>query len=415
MIDRFATNGPMFLTLVAVCAMAIPQSASAQRVKKSLVPAATPKASADAVATPNNAKATATPAPPTGTASQTSPQPVARRVKRDLLDAALGEMKEAKKKASDAAKPKNSPPNGSAKPATGEAPEILPPEPVVLNSPAAGTGGFNLTCMMYVSPLASDPEQSKVIAPVMLIHDWGGSSADLAPLALFLQQLGHTVIVPDLRGHGKSKSIVNVPAAVDYEDFGKPQVASVAQDLETCKKHLIQSNNEGLLNISMLSVLAVGDTCPIAVEWALKDWSYPPVGGMKQGQDIQSIVLVSPKKKFMQYSMNQLLKHPLMTGKKSFHIPTLMIWGAGSSSASETSSLYRLLEKNRPQAETADVNQRWAEQDLFQLELPFSESGARLLQPNPSVYQFIAMFNRQKVQQYAKKHPWHSRASEEEQ
>src|SRR5262245_14025894 len=45
----------------------------------------------------------------------------------------------------------------------------------------------------------------KEVIPIILLHGYEGQGADLYPLALTLQKLGHAVLLPDLRGHGKSK------------------------------------------------------------------------------------------------------------------------------------------------------------------------------------------------------------------
>lgn len=39
---------------------------------------------------------------------------------------------------------------------------------------------------------------------VVLVHGWGGSAAQMAPLALSLSRLGFRCLAPDIRGHGES-------------------------------------------------------------------------------------------------------------------------------------------------------------------------------------------------------------------
>jgi len=294
----------------------------------------------------------------------------------------------------------------SGKSEEGELPE---PEIVTVNSRLPGTEGINLSCTLFMSANSENPDESKMISPMILVHDFGGSKLDLAPLARHLQTAGHTVLVPDLRGHGRSTTIVNQEETVDYSDFRKADFATIGQDLEACKRYLMQFNNEGKLNINMLSMLAVGDMCPIVTEWVLRDWSFASRGRLKQGKDVQSLMLVSPKRRFKTFSMSHLAKAPLLSGKGNWHIPMLVIWGGESKSAKETKAVYKALVKNRPPSEAAMSADRWAEQDLYMLDLPLADEGAELLRPNEALYNFIATFNQQKVVLNASRFPWQSR------
>ena len=294
---------------------------------------------------------------------------------------------------------------------TGKDGEVIipPPEMLTLQS-----DGINIMAALFKSPNADDPDLAKVIVPMILIHDWGGSMNDLGPLAQYLQSVGHTVIVPDLRGHGRSTMMANSPKPLDYQDFNRAQIATVKDDLEECKKKLIDLNNDGKLNISMLSVLAVGETCPIATEWTLTDWSYNNAGTLKQGKDVQSLILVSPPKKFQNIPMTGLVKHPLLAGGGGIEIPTLLIYSQNGNSAKESSTLYNLMARKRLPSNAADADVRWAQQSLYELVVPGSADGAALLKPNPQLYRFLGMFNFYKVSKNADNLPWASRASKTE-
>lgn len=290
----------------------------------------------------------------------------------------------------------------------GELPE---PEIVEVTSKLPGTDGIILSCALFMSANSENRDESKMISPMILVHDFGGSKQDLAPLARHLQSAGHTVLVPDLRGHGRSTTIANQTGTVDYSEFKKSDFATIGEDLEACKRYLMQFNNEGKLNINMLSVLAVGDMCPIVTGWVLRDWSFASRGRIKQGKDVQSLMLVSPKRKFQAFSMSQMIKSSqLLSGKRTWHIPTLVIWGGESKSAKETKAVYKAMVKFRPPSEAAMSADRWAEQDLYKLDLPVAEEGAELLRPNDALYNFIATFNQQKILLNASQFPWQSRA-----
>lgn len=288
----------------------------------------------------------------------------------------------------------------------GELPE---PEIVEVTSKLPGTEGINLSCTLFLSANSESPEEAKMIAPMILVHDLGGSKSDLAPLARHLQSAGHTVLVPDLRGHGRSTTIANQTETIDYSEFRKSDFATIGEDLDACKRYLMQYNNEGKLNINMLGVLAVGDMCPIVTGWVLYDWSFANRGRLKQGKDVQSLTLVSPKRKFKTFSMSQMMTSPLLSGKGNWHIPTLVIWGGESKSAKETKAVYKAMSKHRPPSEAAMSADRWAEQDLYQLDLPVAAEGAELLRPNEALYNFITTFNQQKVLLRASQLPWQSR------
>jgi len=284
--------------------------------------------------------------------------------------------------------------------------KIPPPEMLTLQS-----DGINIMAALFTSPNADDSEKAKVIVPMILLHDWGGSMNDLGPLAQYLQSVGHTVIVPDLRGHGRSVTMENSPMKLDYSDFNRAQIATVKKDIEACKKKLISFNNDGKLNISMLSLLAVGDMCPMATEWTLTDWSFQNAGTIKQGKDVQSLILVSPPKKFKQSSMPQLVKHPLLSGQTGFAIPTLVIYGQNGDSAEDSTSIYNLMARKRLPSDASDAEVRWAQQSLYEFAVPGSADGAQLLRPNPAVFRYIGMFNFYKISKNADNIPWASRES----
>lgn len=149
---------------------------------------------------------------------------------------------------------------------------------------------------------------------LILIHDLGGKAEDLTQLAGFLQRsYGYAVLVPDLRGHGKSVS--ESQKKIDVDKMNRAEFDSLGYDIEACKKFLVTRNDSGELNIDMLTVVAVGKTCITAVNWCLGDWSFPPLGGQRQGQDVKAVVLVSPEESFKGSRMNTAIRAGLFTGK----------------------------------------------------------------------------------------------------
>ncbi|MBM4023536.1 MAG: hypothetical protein FJ284_15105, partial [Planctomycetes bacterium] len=72
-----------------------------------------------------------------------------------------------------------------------------PPEPEVIT--ATTSDGVPVSAWYYEAP-----GDGAAVATVLALHDLGGSHKSLEPLALSLQAAGCSVVVPDLRGHGKS-------------------------------------------------------------------------------------------------------------------------------------------------------------------------------------------------------------------
>jgi hypothetical protein len=256
-----------------------------------------------------------------------------------------------------------------------------------------------------------DEEPGKSVSPFILLHDWDGERSQMLPLANFLQSAGHAVLVPDLRGHGESLSMRGSNAPLDYRNFKKNEVATTVGDIEQCKRFLREKNDLGEMNIDLLNVVAVGDTSHIAVEWAVSDWSWPPIGLKKQGQDVKSLVLFSPTKKFGSYSMMKMAKAPIISGKNGSALPMMVVWGAGSNANSDCTDICEALAKNRPPSESRDPAVVWFEQDFFKVTPNTQLSGAQIVQSKDAkpIWTYIVDFTAQKVLAHKDKCPWQVR------
>lgn len=260
-----------------------------------------------------------------------------------------------------------------------------------------------------------DPEPGKSVAPFILVHDWTRNRNDLLQLALFLQSKGHAVIVPDLRGHGQSVRVLGITKPIDHENFKKSEKVSAIGDIDQCKRFLQEKNNEGILNIDLLNVVAVGDSSHLAISWAIADWSWDPVAGIKQGKDVKSLILFSPTKRFAGSVLKKLAKAPLISGRNSVALPMLIIWGGKSEIAEDCDGFVQLLRKHRPEAaEGQSVAARWQSQNLFDLEAPTPMQGHQLA-GNPSaaqIWTFANNFVSQKVMAFKEQCPWQIRGAE---
>ena len=138
--------------------------------------------------------------------------------------------------------------------------------------------------------------------PVMIIHDWGGQASPYAPLVAAFHEAGFAVLAPDLRGHGASDRETDASAPggkrkLDPSQMSRREVQEILlSDLEAVKGFLKAENNDEKLNLNSLVVVGAGEGAVLAVQWSMRDWQFPSLGQIKQGQDVKSLVLVSPDK-----------------------------------------------------------------------------------------------------------------------
>lgn len=261
------------------------------------------------------------------------------------------------------------------------------------------------------------PILEKDAIPIILMHDWNGQGSDLGPLASYLQQQGHAVIVPDLRGHGGSTRVRGLEAPLDRERFTKIEIALMAEDLETCKRFLMEQNNQGNLNIELLTIVATGDLGMIAVDWALKDWSWPAVAGRKQGQDVKALILLSPSRSFKGLSINPALRNPLLSGRGA--VPLSMLIAVGTQAGGpvrDARNIYESLERTRTPLQLSgspeeQARQRLQQQDLFLQEYDTDLQGAALVDPRArlSLHETILGFLNARLTAKADTYRWTDR------
>lgn len=257
---------------------------------------------------------------------------------------------------------------------------------------------------------------AKETVPVLLLHDFDSSRSAMLPLARYLQKkFGHAVLVPDLRGHGKSMQVQGMEKAIDRSRFRKTELASIFEDLEQCKRFLMAKNNVGELNIDLLSVVAVGSTCIQATHWVNSDWSWEPVGGLKQGKDIKSLTMISPVKKFKGINITGGLKNPIMTGKRGAALPVFMTWGSSNDVASkDANSIHQLMKKSRPNvSEKFGSDEWWKEASLVKVERKSSSAGMEFLKDQQSgINNDVGLFIEKKVLANKDDYRWQNRSSD---
>ncbi|MEE2825992.1 MAG: hypothetical protein VYE64_05145 [Planctomycetota bacterium] len=250
--------------------------------------------------------------------------------------------------------------------------KVAPPETVFLVT----KDGVELRAQWF----PGKPDKNSV--PVILLHDWNGNRKDLYGLAEYLhRERGCSVIVPDLRGHGDSVSIKNSDEVIKRAKFRKNDFLGFVEDIETCKRFLVSKNNYGELNIDLLVVGAVGKLCPFVVDYALRDWTWEPLAGVKQGQDVKAIVMISPERKFKNATMSPAFKIPLISGRNAEPLPIYLTWGKRNSlSEREGKSIYSTLAGSREKVSNKlPADERWKKETLFQILYESNLSGRNLL------------------------------------
>lgn len=289
------------------------------------------------------------------------------------------------------------------------------PEHIILDT----SDGVRLKCTYFGAPMAEGGD-GKAVMPLILLHEWEGDRTQLLRFGLYMQSQGHAVIVPDLRGHGESTQVVGSDRPIKADKLRRQDVMNTQKDIERCKKFLVQKNNAGELNIDMLCVVAVGKTSVLAIQWVLRDWyEFPPVspGGVKQGQDVKGLVLISPRKKLAGMSLASNLKHHLYTGAGGPALPMLILWGADDEEAERDSkSIHSQLEKARPDlSEIEDGAKRFEMQTLFgQAVQNTSSSGVQMMATSNRLWPFIGRFFAKKIIVKASEMPWASRETKNE-
>ncbi len=145
-------------------------------------------------------------------------------------------------------------------------------------------------------------KRGKETIPVVLLHDLYGSKEQLDDMARNLNAKGMAVLVPDLRGHGKStKQWIRQRRGgprgtlkqidLDAENFEADDFADMARyDVRLMKKFLLYENNSERLNIKKLTLIGAGMGASVAAIWGKTDWTQRG----KAARNVQVVVMISP-------------------------------------------------------------------------------------------------------------------------
>lgn len=273
--------------------------------------------------------------------------------------------------------------------------EELPPPVDISGSELLTQDGVALKATFFPG------SKGKESVPIILLHSWKGSRKDYVTLAPMLWEAGHAVLVPDLRGHGQSTSAAGGAVELSAAKFGPADFNQMVQfDIETLKSFLIKKNNAGELNIEKLCVVGAEMGASVALNWALHDWSWPQYPGIKQGQHVKGLVLLSPERRFKGMNIEEALRNPLMHRFVSVYI---LFGNEDPKINSQMKLIHSTLAKLHP--EPAE-GQEAKDQSLFYKALETKAQGTKLFDPRLglNVEQRIEKFIQLRL--VSKDYPW---------
>ena len=205
----------------------------------------------------------------------------------------------------------------------------------------------------------------KQAAAVILLHSSKSTRGDFAALAQLIQRAGHAVLVPDLRGYCESARPLDRAGELKSADY--LAMADRNGDVEAAKSFLLTKNNAGELNIEKLGVVGVEMGAVVALNWALLDWSWPPLTTGKQGQDVKGLVLISPEWAFKGLRINDAAADPAVRSE----IAMMIIAGKqGAKAFQDARRLYNTLERYHPflPSDSAEKQTLWLRAPLTSLQ-----------------------------------------------
>jgi pimeloyl-ACP methyl ester carboxylesterase len=263
-------------------------------------------------------------------------------------------------------------------------------------------------CRYYPSHLGQNA------IPLILIHGWNGplgagSGPDLYALATELQLAGYAVAVPDLRGHGKSVHRLtgqDTQASIVREQFRPSDLRDMLLDIEAVRSFLVDENNQKRLNLQLLGVVGFELGTVIAMNWTDYDWDVPSFPTLKQGQDVQALVLVSPEQAFRGVAIQPALTNEAIRQRLSM----MVIYGKGAPGADAGKRLHNTLQRSRrPMTTRGGDAERF--RNLFLVELDTSLAGSRLLDNAAlGVSRQIAEFFQRRLRAQQEDFPWRDRS-----
>ena len=167
-------------------------------------------------------------------------------------------------------------------------------------------------------------------------------------MATDLQKRGFAVMAVDLRKHGDSLRSEKGPTAKRQKILAVDYRNMVVGDMEAVKAFLLERHEAEELNIRKLAIVSSCASCLVGAAFALNDWNKRPWQDAPQladrtprGQDVQAIVMFSPRKT-RGFNSTKILK-PLSTPRLGI---AFRIYHSSKNDAEEKTAkrLFRLLD-----------------------------------------------------------------------
>ncbi len=257
--------------------------------------------------------------------------------------------------------------------------EIPKPEDLILTTQDKVT----INAVYYGSNLG------KKAVPIILLHGYKGSHADFTALALSLQKAGHAVVVPDLRGHGKSTKVAG-GRDLDAASLKKNDFAAMLLDIEAVKDFLLKKNNEGELNIEKLCVVGSELGATLAIKYASYDWHWPQLIGVKQGRDVKAVVMISPDMDFKGLNMKDDIADKNLQSELSIMV---LVGDQSPKNLQDAKRINQQLERLHPDPPADSTpEQRSEKRDYYFIPLKTNLQGTKLLGANLNVEEFMNQF-----------------------
>ncbi len=262
--------------------------------------------------------------------------------------------------------------------------------------------GLQLSATFYPGTRGQDT------VPVILLHMWKGSRKDYSGLAPYLQQQGHAVLVPDLRGHGESAQgplggQKLDPAKLSANHFYEMRYG----DMELFRRFLVEKNDAKELNLDKLCIVGAEMGAVVAVYYALTDWTQirREANRAAPAQDVKGLVLISPDWDFRGMPLNKPLAHPLVRTQISVMI---VVGKEDSRSLGEANRVHNVLEKYHVTPQDVGTDDR-DKIDLFYIQASTKLQGTKMLGVRGlRIEQFIGRFIELRL--VNQDYPWYERA-----
>jgi pimeloyl-ACP methyl ester carboxylesterase len=231
---------------------------------------------------------------------------------------------------------------------------VQPPETVSLVT----KDGVHLQLTYFASGARKGAPQAQQVTPVVLLHDHKETRAVFNSLAQQLQAFGgganggpsFAAVTVDLRGHGNSVKQVfanGETVDIDASRLRKDDyIAMVTMDMAAVRSFLVGKNDAGELNLNKLCLVGSGMGASVAVNWALQDWSWPPLAVGKQGQDVKALVLISPRWQFNGLTFQLPMRHRQLKQNAAW----MLVYGeADGKVAADARRIEKQLERFHPE------------------------------------------------------------------